>query len=247
MDKQQGFIKLWRGLKDHDLWLKERFTKGQAWADLLMLANHQDGFFFVRGNKIEVKRGQVGWSMLALGKRWQWDNKTVKVYLAFLRSIGMLEYKSDSRTTLITIANYRDGQDKFRTDSLTDSEQTPNRLPNRTDTNKNIKNDKNDKNKALYATKQFIKPTVQEVTDYASSICFELDALYFIDSYEAVGWMRGKMPIRDWKAVVRTWKSRQVEQKVIPIMRQRFKEPAVWVDPWKEEIEKERLNNGKLY
>lgn len=39
----RGYVKLWRRLKDSDLWLSEKFTRGQAWADLVMLANHKPG------------------------------------------------------------------------------------------------------------------------------------------------------------------------------------------------------------
>ena len=32
-----------------------------------------------------------------------------------------------------------------------------------------------------------------------------MDAQRFVDFYAASGWMRGKAPIMDWKACVRTW------------------------------------------
>ncbi len=59
--------------------------------------------------------------------------------------------------------------------------------------------------------KQFVKPGAAEVTEYATSIGFELDGQYFIDKNDAVGWLVGKnrSPMRDWKAVVRTWQKNQ--------------------------------------
>jgi hypothetical protein len=54
--------------------------------------------------------------------------------------------------------------------------------------------------------KRFIKPTAEEVTEYAKSIDFDLDGEMFVDHYEGNGWMRGKTPMKDWQAVVRTWK-----------------------------------------
>ncbi|MCK5600472.1 helix-turn-helix domain-containing protein [Candidatus Pacearchaeota archaeon] len=59
--------------------------------------------------------------------------------------------------------------------------------------------------------KKFQKPTPSKVTEYAASIGFELDGQYFIDSYEAKGWMIGKSKMKDWKAAVRTWKNRKKE------------------------------------
>ena len=55
--------------------------------------------------------------------------------------------------------------------------------------------------------KRFVKPTPEEITDYARSIDFDLDGAAFVDHYEANGWTVGRnKPMRDWKATVRTWK-----------------------------------------
>lgn len=60
--------------------------------------------------------------------------------------------------------------------------------------------------------KKFEKPTSQEVEDYAKSIDFEIDGEYFVNYYDAIGWVVGKKPMKDWKAVVRTWKARRKEE-----------------------------------
>ena len=52
----------------------------------------------------------------------------------------------------------------------------------------------------------FVKPTPDEVTAYAKSISFNLDGQYFCDYQEARGWRLKTGHIKDWKAVVRTWK-----------------------------------------
>jgi hypothetical protein len=55
----------------------------------------------------------------------------------------------------------------------------------------------------------FIPPTLEEVSGY----CFErnngINPQHFIDSNTAKGWVTGKLqtPIKDWKAVVRTWEN----------------------------------------
>ncbi len=56
--------------------------------------------------------------------------------------------------------------------------------------------------------KRFQKPTPEEVEVYAAEIGFKIDGQAFCDRYEAVGWVYGnaRTPIKDWKAVVRTWK-----------------------------------------
>ena len=57
--------------------------------------------------------------------------------------------------------------------------------------------------------KQFVVPTPEEVSEYARSIGFELDGTHFVDYYSARGWLISKYPMKDWKAAVRTWKSRR--------------------------------------
>jgi len=58
------------------------------------------------------------------------------------------------------------------------------------------------------APSKFQKPTAGDVSEYAESIGFQLDGQQFVDFYEAKGWMVGKNKMRDWRAAVRTWKSR---------------------------------------
>lgn len=57
-----------------------------------------------------------------------------------------------------------------------------------------------------------IKPTPEQITEYAKSIGFNLDGEDFFDHYEANGWMvRPRMPMANWKAVVRTWKRLRIK------------------------------------
>ena len=53
-----GWFKTHRKMLDSDLWLCEPFTRGQAWVDLIGLASFNDSFFYVRGNRVDVRRGQ---------------------------------------------------------------------------------------------------------------------------------------------------------------------------------------------
>ncbi len=68
-------------------------------------------------------------------------------------------------------------------------------------------------NKSKRARAQFQKPSSTEVTEYAESIGFILDGKYFFDTYEARGWMVGRYAMKDWRAVVRTWRARDEEKK----------------------------------
>jgi len=104
----QGYTKFWRKLQDSSLWLSEKFTRGQAWIDLIGLANYTDGFFRIRGNKVKVKRGQLGYSEVSLADRWRWSRGKVRRFLVELESKKeeKIVQQKNNLTTLITILNY---------------------------------------------------------------------------------------------------------------------------------------------
>lgn len=57
-------------------------------------------------------------------------------------------------------------------------------------------------------SKRFVKPTVDEVRAYCEERQNGIDPEYFVDYYEARGWIASKTPMKDWKAAVRTWERR---------------------------------------
>lgn len=93
-----GFFKVDRALLEHDLWLKEPFTKGQAWLDIVGKANYKD-------NGI-IKRGQFPTSALKLAERWQWHRSKVRRFLDMLVEMKMIVYESSQKGMIITILNY---------------------------------------------------------------------------------------------------------------------------------------------
>lgn len=138
----QGWVKLHRQITENELWLSEPFTKGQAWIDLFLNANHKDGSFWIRGNRIDVKRGQIGWSELTMASRWKWSRKKVRHFLNYLETTQQItQQKLAKLTTILTIVKYETYQ-KDTTEDTTEEQQKNNRGY----TNKNVKNDKNEKN-----------------------------------------------------------------------------------------------------
>ena len=59
------------------------------------------------------------------------------------------------------------------------------------------------------ARKRFTPPTLAEVTAYCRERQNAVDPQRFIDYYTANGWKVGKNSMKDWKAAVRTWESKQ--------------------------------------
>jgi hypothetical protein len=121
----QGWIKIHRDLTDNELWGDKPFAKGQAWVDLLLLANHKDKNVLL-GNKTEfVKRGSFITSELKLMERWGWGRKKVKLFLNFLENEKMIERDANNKRTAITIVNYAFYQDcDSQKEQQKDSERT---------------------------------------------------------------------------------------------------------------------------
>ena len=106
-----GWIKIDRGLLDSAIWnTGEEFTKGQAWVDLLLLANFEDTEQFVGYELIKISRGTYMTTIRDLSQRWKWSRTKVANFLHFLELQEMATIKSDTKKTLITIAKYKDYQ-----------------------------------------------------------------------------------------------------------------------------------------
>ena len=103
---REGHIKLYRQIQENPLWSDKPFTKGQAWIDLLMMANFADGTIIVRGQTVSIKRGEIFASLRFLADKWGWSTKKVKAYVQLLEKLKMVTQKETPLGTLITIENY---------------------------------------------------------------------------------------------------------------------------------------------
>lgn len=103
---KNNYFKLYRSLLSDDLWLKEPFTRGQAWVDLIGLANFERKEKFFRGELQIVKRGEIVASIKFFENRWKWSRNKVYHYFAQLEALQMVQVKSTTKGTSITIENY---------------------------------------------------------------------------------------------------------------------------------------------
>lgn len=92
-----------------------------AWIDLLLLANHKDGGFMVRGIWVPVLRGQLGYSVESLAKRWQWSRGKTERWLKILENGQQIVRQKSRITTTITIVNYSKYQSNGKTNGATSS------------------------------------------------------------------------------------------------------------------------------
>lgn len=60
---------------------------------------------------------------------------------------------------------------------------------------------------------RFVPPTLDDVTAYCTERGNGIDPQRFIDYYQSNGWKVGKNPMKDWKAAVRNWETRDAAPK----------------------------------
>jgi len=130
-----GWITLHRKIEENELWLSEPFSRGQAWVDLLLLANHKPQLLYKRNIPITIERGQIGWSQERLAKRWKWGRRKVATFLKTLENAQQIINDNNHTLSRIIIVNY----DKYQQNA----QQSHN---SRTTDSTNNNNDNNDNN-----------------------------------------------------------------------------------------------------
>lgn len=109
MSRRYGHVKLSRKLfAASDLWAEpRRYSRFEAWVDLLQLAAWGDVVVSANGHAVTVPRGHVLASVRMLAGRWQWPKSTVSEFLIALQEADSTA--DTSRTplgTLYRIVNY---------------------------------------------------------------------------------------------------------------------------------------------
>lgn len=134
----QGWISVHRQIQEHWLWADKPFSKGQAWIDMLMLANHEDKQILFGRKIIDVKAGSFITSEVKLAERWEWSRQKVRDFLDLLKEEKMINKVSDNKKTTIFIENYAEYQDTCN--SRLDSEKTSEKQQKNTNNNDNNAN-----------------------------------------------------------------------------------------------------------
>lgn len=122
---ENSWIRLHRKIMDDPLYFAEPFTKMQAWIDLLLLANFADRVTFIRGIRLDVKRGMAAYSLDWFAGRWRWDRKKVARFLHMLTLDRKVTLQKTNLVTCISIINYDkyqipDGTAKNTADGIAD-------------------------------------------------------------------------------------------------------------------------------
>ncbi|CAA3841371.1 dnaD domain protein [Staphylococcus aureus] len=190
-----GWISIDRSIQNHWLFKEKRtFSKFEAWIYLLMEANHSKAKVPIGNKIVTVERGQRLTSILTLSDLFNWSRFKVKTFLDLLESDGMLEVKTTSKYTLITIVNYdfyqsEQGRNQHQNDIKPTSKQhqsniNPTSKQHQTNTNNNDNKDNNEKNVNNEKKKTTAFDFFQD-NGFGFITSYNLDDLnYYLDSFE---------------------------------------------------------------
>jgi len=157
-----GYISLHRKILTNELWHKKPFSYGQAWIDLLLLANFRETTFFKRGIEIRVPRGSLAYSVLALSKRWSWSRPKVDLFLQRLVMRNQILHQKNNITSLISIINYETYQGK--------NCNKPSNKPSNKPCNKNAHLNKDNKDNKDNKINTYVEQ-VRQVLDFFNITC----------------------------------------------------------------------------
>ena len=239
--KINGFITLHRQILDWE-WYKNINTK-VLFLHLLLKANYKDLSF--EGHKI--LRGQLVTSLPSLSSELGLSIHQIRVSLDKLIMTGEVASKSYNRYRVITIVKY----DEYQNDDSKDGSQVADELTGKWQTdgsqvagrwqadgsqmaaskqynnsNKGTMEQGNNVKERGKTAKQFVPPSLEEVSEYIKEIGADIDPQYFIDFNQMRGWkLKSGQKISDWKACVRTWVSKEKKEQA-PVQKQRRILPA---------------------
>ena len=200
---KMGWISLHRSIQDNPIWHEKPFSKGQAWVDMLLMANHAPKEVLIGNKVVLINRGQFHTSELKLAEKWGWSRNKVRAYLTLLEEQKMSTTKGTTKGTTVTIENYTLYQDLPTTEGTAEKQRKNNEKTSKgtqTIMKNNINNEKQ--------RKSFIPPTSKEVNEYCKEKNYPLIGNDFCNFYESKGWMVGKNKMVSWRSAVGGWVSR---------------------------------------
>ena len=173
----QGWVSIHRQIVENWIWKEKPFSQGQAWIDLLLLANHSENKVPLGNEIVTVKSGSFITSELKLMDRWGWSKTKVRRFLNLLISDGMIVKKSDRKKTTITIVKYGLYQNLKTTEEPIKNHRETDKRPIK-DTNNNDNNENNVNKDNIYSVhfESFWKvyPRKKEKTKAYKAYCARL-------------------------------------------------------------------------
>ena len=199
---RKDYFILKRSIVTDQLYFLEKFSKFQAWQDLIYLANWDTGSVKQGFDIINLERGELCHAEDYLCQRWRWSKGKVRRFLNWCvkderLTIRQIVTGSNQRRNVVKLVNYDKHQIPLKyssntldnTDSNQDSNQTnnnPNNKPNKSNIVEEILNDLN-----RLTGKNFRHTT----KDYVKTINARLNEGYTLEDFKKVN----KTKFEEWK------------------------------------------------
>lgn len=199
-DKTRGYISLWRSFTEWE-WYDDIPTK-VVFIHLLLNCTHTP----IKKRGIEYLKGQYPASLRKIADETGLSIQQVRRAINNLECTNEITRKQHGKITIFTINNWCEYQEQNtkRTRSQHDD--------NTMTTQSLIDNNINNKITIISNRGNKIPPTLEELETYITENNYNVDAKRFIDFYESKGWLIGKNKMKDWKAAVRTWNSKEPQK-----------------------------------
>ena len=232
---EKNFLPLNRSLLNHWLWKDKPFSKGQAWVDLLLLANYEDKKMPYKGKVVTCKRGDVNLSITELAKRWGWSRNSARRFLMLLESDGMVTVNATTHRTTITLEKYGFFNNQCATNEATSGQQVDDKWATsgqQVDTTKKVKKVKKVEKveKHIYGEYKHVRLTDEEMNRLVAELGEDgfAECIRILDEYkEQTGktYKNDNLAIRNW--VITRYKENISKQAAKP------KEGRLdWLDDW---------------
>ena len=78
--QEKTFTMVPQGFFSSDMWIGEKFTKGQAWVDMLQMASYSTREVWVGRRRITLLPGQLILGEREAHRRWGWHRQTVRSF-----------------------------------------------------------------------------------------------------------------------------------------------------------------------
>ena len=143
-----GWIKIQRSLTEDELYFSEKFSKIQAWIDILLLAEYRPREIYVRSVPLKLEKGQAAVSIRDLAQRWKWGVNRVQAFLKELVEFGKIDTHKRPLISVITVLGYEtyevgEYEVMVKADTLTDTPTDTLKNGDNLSKNQRLTNDKN--------------------------------------------------------------------------------------------------------
>ena len=141
----KGWISLHRKILDNPILSRGKiYSRFEAFVYFLLQANHKENKCVIGNHLIQVKKGSFITSQKKLMNEFKWGSTKLRAFLKLLEGDEMIETKSTTYSTMITIINYSSYQNlQTSNKTQTESNQKTNKLQSKTNNKENTLNNDN--------------------------------------------------------------------------------------------------------